>query len=98
MNNIKERISVSLKESVLAFTIFLLRLFSGALLGLSIAISMETFMGIGIFTFMFIVILTSALVLRMTRLLGLLGAIIFLLVLVLIGVLLQLYILKAMNN
>lgn len=98
MNNIKERISMNMKESLLAFSVFLLRLFSGALLGLSIAISMEKFMGIGIFSFMFIVILTSMLVLHVTRTLGLLGAIIFLLVLVLIGVLLQLYILKAMNN
>lgn len=98
MNNFKERISVSFKESLLAFSIFLLRLFSGALLGLSIAISMEKFMGIGIFSFMFIVILTSLLVLHITRTLGLLGSIIFLLVLVLIGVLLQLYIFKAINN
>lgn len=98
MNNIKERISVSFKESLLAFSIFLLRLFSGALLGMTVAISMQTFMGIGIFSFMFIVILTSMLVLHVTRSLGLLGAIIFLLVLVLLGVLLQLYIYKAMNN
>lgn len=97
MNNIKERISVSFKESLMAFSIFLLRLFSGALLGMTVAISMQTFMGIGIFSFMFIVVLTSMLVLHVTRSLGLLGAIIFLLVLVLIGVLLQLYIYKAMN-
>ncbi len=98
MNNIKERISLTFKESLMAYSIFLLRLFSGALLGLTVAVSMQTFMGIGIFSFMFIVILTSMLVLRVTRSLGLLGSIIFLLVLVLIGVLLQLYIYKAMNN
>ncbi|MCC6138085.1 MAG: hypothetical protein IT287_05595 [Bdellovibrionaceae bacterium] len=98
MNNIKERISMNMKESTLAFTVFLLRLFSGVLLGLSIAVSLEKFMGIGIFSFMFIVILTSMLVLHVPRALGLLGAIIFLLVLVLLGVMLQLYILKAMTN
>lgn len=98
MNNIKERISMTMKESFMAFTIFVLRLFAGIILGLSIAISMETFAGIGIFSFMFIVVITSLLVLHVTRTLGLLGSIIFLLVLVLIGVMLQLYIIKAMKT
>lgn len=98
MNNIKERISMTAKENLMAFTIFLLRLLSGVILGLAIAISMQQFMGIGIFSFMFIVILTSLIVLRITKTLGLLGSIIFLLVLVLIGVMLQLYILRAMKT
>ncbi len=98
MNEFKERLSSNMKNSFLEFCVFLLRLTSGLLLGLTIAISTEKFMNIQIFSFMLIVILTSMLMLRITRNVGLMGAIIFLLVLVLIGVLLQLYILKAANN
>lgn len=98
MNTIKERISENVKSSLQTFIIYLLRLFSGILLGLTFALFAEEFAGIEIFSFMFIVIITSLLTLRITRNLGLLGAIIFLLVLVLIGVLLQLYILKAANS
>lgn len=95
MNDFKERMTTNMKDSFLAFTVFLLRLLSGVLLGLAIAISVEKFMNIEIFSFMFIVVFTSSLILYITRSLGLLGSIIFLLVLVLLGVLLQLYILKA---
>lgn len=98
MNEFKERFSSNMKNSFYDFMIFAVRLFSGLLLGLTIALTTEKMMNIQIFAFMFIVILTSMLVLRVTRNLGLMGAIIFLLVLILIGVLLQLYILKAANT
>ena len=98
MNEFKEGFSSNIKNSFHDFMIFSIRLFSGFLLGLTIALAAEKIMGIQIFAFMFVVILTSFVVLRVTKNLGLLGAIIFLLVLVLIGVLLQLYILKAAST
>lgn len=98
MNEFKERISSNMKNSFQDFLVFSVRLFSGLLLGLTVALVAEKMVQIQLFAFMFIVVLISMLVLRVTRRLGLLGAVIFLLVLVLIGVLLQLYILKAANT
>ncbi|MCB9073724.1 MAG: hypothetical protein H6623_08885 [Bdellovibrionaceae bacterium] len=98
MGEFKERLTTNLKNSSLQFLIFLLRLLIGALIGLSIAISAQTMSSIGIYTFMFIVVVSMMLVLRITRSLGLLGSIIFLLVLILIGVLLKLYILEALRT
>jgi succinate-acetate transporter protein len=97
MNDFKERLTTNIKGSATQFFIFFLRLVAGAILGLSVAIATQTSMNIGIYSFMFIVITLMMVVLHLTSNLRMLGSIIFLLVLVLIGVLLKLYILTAVQ-
>lgn len=92
MSDFAERFKDSVRGTTKQLTIFLVRLFTGALLGLSLALAAQSFSPISIFLFMFVVITTTGIVLRVTRYWSLPAAIILLLVLVLIGVLLKLYI------
>ena len=92
MSDFTDRIKDSVRGTTKQLTIFLVRLFTGALLGLSFALTAQSFSSISIFLFMFIVIITIGIVLRVTRYWSLAAAVILLLVLILIGVLLKLYI------
>ncbi|MBY0314084.1 MAG: hypothetical protein K2Q26_01105 [Bdellovibrionales bacterium] len=92
MGEFAERIKFSLKESLLEFLIFLVRLASGVFLGLTLAVTSEAIWHTGILVFMFIVVVTMGVIARITRYWGLLTSVILLLSLVLIGVLFKLYI------
>lgn len=92
MGEFSERIKDNVRGSAKQLMIFLVRLTTGALLGLTIALVTQSFSPIGIFLFMFIVITTIGVILRITRYWSLPANIILLLVLALIGVLLKLYI------
>lgn len=92
MGEFTEKIKGNVKGSLLEFVIFLVRLTTGAFLGLTVALTAQNMLGFSQLVFMFIVISAMALIVRLTRGWGLLGSIILLLVFVLIGVLLKLYI------
>lgn len=92
MSELTERLKHNLKGSALQLTLFLIRLLTGSLLGLTIAVSMKTMNQISMFLFMFIVITVTGVILRITRYWSMLAVIILFLVLALIGVLLKLYI------
>lgn len=92
MSEFVDKIRYNFKQSLLHFAIFLVRLLTGALVGATIALTLQSLLGTGIFIFMFVVITTMGVILRATWDWGLLPAIILLLVFALIGVLLKLYI------
>jgi hypothetical protein len=92
MSELTERLKDNFKGSAMQLTIFLVRLLTGSFLGITIAVCMQTMHQISMFLFMFIVVATTGIILRLTRYWSLLAAIILLLVLTLIGVLLKLYI------
>jgi hypothetical protein len=92
MSEFVDKIKYNFKQTLLQFVVFLIRLLTGALVGATIALTVQSLMGTGILIFMFIVITTIGVILRATWDWGLLPAIILLLVFALIGVLLKLYI------
>jgi len=92
MSEFVEKIKYNFKQSLLHFAIFMVRLLTGAFVGATIALTMQSLMGTGILIFMFIVVTTIGIILRATWDWGLLPSIILLLVFALIGVLLKLYI------
>lgn len=92
MSEFTERMKLSFKDSLYQFIVFLVRLFSGVLLGLTIAVTNEAITHIGILVFMFILIVTMAVILRVTRAWSLMASTILFLTIVLLGVLFKLYI------
>lgn len=92
MSEFAEKIKYNLKSSALHFLIFLVRLLTGAFIGVTIALTAQNLLEAGMVLFMFIVVVTIGVVLRVTRDWGLLPCIILLLVFALLGVLLKLYI------
>lgn len=98
MNEFVQRVRYNASEASFHFLIFLIRSISGLLLGLTLAISGQEIIGYGNLLFMFVVVLTTGLVLRATKGWGLLSAVIILLVLVLMGVLLKLYVHTAITS
>ena len=92
MSEFVDKIRYNFKQSALHFMVFLVRLFTGAFVGATIALTLQSLMGTDILVFMFIVVTTIAVILRATWDWGLLPSIILLLVFALIGVLLKLYI------
>lgn len=92
MGDFAEKIKDNVRGTAKQLTIYVVRLLTGALLGTTLALITQSFSPISIFLFMFIVIVTLGLVLRVTRYWSLPACVILLLVLVLIGVLLKLYI------
>lgn len=92
MSEFAERIKDNVRGSAKHLTIFTVRLLTGTLLGTTLALIAQSFSPMSIFLFMFIVITTTGVVLRITRYWSLAATVILLLVLVLIGVLLKLYI------
>lgn len=98
MNQFVHRMRYSTSEASFQFLVFLVRAISGLLLGLTMAIAGQEAVGFGNLLFMFIVVTTTGVSLRLTKGWGLLASIIILLVLVLAGVLLKLYIHTAMGG
>jgi fatty-acid desaturase len=94
MSEFAERIKDNVRGSAKHLTIFMVRLLTGSLLGVTLALITQNLTNppIGTFLFMFIAITTIGVVLRITRYWSLAATVILLLVLVLIGVLLKLYI------
>lgn len=92
MSELTEKIKFNVKESMWQLLIYMIRLLSGGFLGLVIAVANQTLTGTGPLIFMFIVVTTIAVILRITRHWSLMASIILFLSLVLIGVLLKLYI------
>ncbi len=92
MSEFAERIKDNVRGSAKHLSIFVVRLITGSLLGMTLALVTQSFSPISTFLFMFIAITTIGVVLRLTRYWSLAACVILLLVLVLIGVLLKLYI------
>lgn len=72
-----------------------LKTFSGFVLGLALAVIFQEVFGYGTFGFLFVLVMSMALVLRALRALNLVNVIIFNLVWVLVGLSLKMYILMA---
>ena len=92
MSQFADRIKENAKESMSQTVVFLVRLITGTILGLTIAITWQNMSPLSHLVFVFIVMLTAALLLRLTRNWSLLPVMILMLVLSLVGVLLKLYI------
>jgi len=93
MNELAHKIKYNFKQNALQFGVFLVRLLTGAFVGVTLAMIVQTMLASsGIFLFMFVVISTMGIILRFTSDWGMLSCLILLLVFMLIGVLLKLYI------
>jgi len=92
MNQFADRFKENARESMGKMGLYLVRLVTGTLLGLTIALTAQNMAELSHLMFVFVVMLTAAVVLRITRHWGLLSVLILFLVLALVGVLLKLYI------
>ena len=92
MSEFTEKIKGNFRDTLHKTSLFLVRLFTGALLGTTLALIVQGLTPISTFLFMFIAITTIGVILRLTRYWSFAGTIILLLVFALIGVLLKLYI------
>jgi hypothetical protein len=92
MSQFADRLKENAKESMSHSLVFFVRLITGTILGLTIALTAQNMTQMSHLVFVFIVMLTAALLLRVTRHWGLLPVMILMLVLSLVGVLLKLYI------
>mgnify|MGYP001547360366 CR=1 FL=1 len=92
MNQFADRFKENARETFAHMGVYLVRLFTGTLLGLTIALTAQNMVELSHLMFVFVVMLTAALVIRITRHWGILSVLILMLVLALLGVLLKLYI------
>lgn len=92
MSQFADRIKENARESFTHAGIYIVRLFTGTILGLTIALTAQNMMEMSNLLFVFIVMMTAAIVLRITRNWGLLSVVILMLVLALLAVLLKLYV------
>ena len=93
------RVQDGLQRSSGDLALFVLRLVSGLILGLTFALIMQEVLGRAetenLISFLLVIITTSALFLRISKSWGLTGVLVFDLVAVLIGMILRLYIMVA---
>jgi hypothetical protein len=92
MSQFADRIKENARESLSHILVFIVRLFMGTIVGLTIALTAQNMTEMSHLVFVFVVMLTAALMLRLTRNWGLLSVVILMLVLSVVGVLLKLYI------
>ncbi len=95
MGLVTEKVQLHLKKSSTGAFLFLVRMISGMILGLTFALVGEEIFGYGTFAFLFVIVVLTSLVLRFSRNWGFVGILVFDLVCVLIGMLLRLYIVMA---
>lgn len=93
MSEFADRFKENARESFAQMGVYLVRLLTGTILGLTIALTAQSMMeNLSNLLFVFIVMVTAATVIRITRYWGILSVLILMLVLALLGVLLKLYI------
>ena len=92
MSEFTEKIKGNFRETSYKLSLFLVRLLTGALIGTTLALIVRGLTPVSTFIFMFVVITTVGVILRLTRYWSYAGTIILLLVFALIAVLLKLYI------
>ena len=95
MGQILQTINVKVKSSSNNFLIFLLRLASGAMLGLTLALIGQEIFEYQVFSFVFVIVITTGLFLRRSRRWGAARVFVFDLICVLVALLLRVYILVA---
>ncbi len=87
-----------LKRSSQSFALFSVKLLSGLILGLVLAIAGEQIIGYGNFSFWFVSILFTGVFLRISRAWSFGGLMVYNLVCLLLGLLLRMYVLIAPGN
>lgn len=93
-----QNMQTQIKRSSQSMVLFSLKLLSGLLLGLVLAISGETVFGYGSFSFWFVVVLFCGVFLKISKPWSFGALMIYNLVCVLVGVLLRMYVLIAPGN
>lgn len=98
MGQMIQNMQTQIKRSSQSMVLFSLKLLSGLLLGLVLAISGETVFGYGSFSFWFVVVLFCGVFLKISKPWSFGALMIYNLVCVLVGVLLRMYVLIAPGN
>ena len=95
MAQLSSNFQSKLKSSSAGFATWLLKVFSGFVLGLTLALMGEEVFSYGNFSFILVISVTVLIFLRLTKLWRWIPVVVFDLVMVLIGLLLRMYILIA---
>jgi hypothetical protein len=99
MSEMVGRVQDHFKRTTGGVGLFFLRLVSGAVLGLTFALIMQEVLGLAdgqnLLTFLLVIITTTGIFLRLSKVWGLTGLMIFDLIAVLLGLVLRLYIIVA---
>ena len=92
MGQVFQTLQVRMKKSSGSFLSFAVRIISGLVIGLTLALIGQEILGYGNFSFTFVIVVVSGLFMRKSRHWSMGGVLIFDLVCVLIGLLLKMYI------
>ena len=95
MSQFVNNVQVRIKNTSAGFFTFVLKLTSGLLLGLTIALVGEEMIGYGNVSFTFIIVIITGSFLRISRPWGVVGVVTFNLICVMLAMLLRMYILIA---
>lgn len=98
MGHLIQNMQIQIKRSSQSMVLFTLKLLSGVVLGLVLAIAGEELIGYGTFSFWFVAILFTGVFLRISRPWSLGALMVYNLVCVLMGLLLRMYVLVAPGN
>lgn len=98
MSQLIQNMQLQIKKSSQSAVLFALKLISGFILGLVLAIAGEQLIGYGTFSFWFVTILFVGVFLRISKPWSLGALMVYNLVCVLIGLLLRMYVLIAPGN
>ena len=95
MRELLGELQYRLKSTSTSLALIAFKAFSGALLGLTLALIFEEIIKYGTFSFVFVMVATCGAFLRVSRRWGFVGVAVFDLICILIGLLLRMYILVA---
>lgn len=95
MGELLENLQYKLKTSSTSIITFMVRLFTGLFLGLTLALILDVMLNYGTFSFLLVILVTTAVLVRISRRWTLFNIIVFDLVCVLVALLLRMYVLIA---